>query len=325
MRLFTKGGVPPCDRRLDRRKVAIAAIAALFMFATPAAKAGIVDFDIDMTKSFMVSSQKWDVSKIFGKAFGTIYTSTVPQVADTGAGFSSEHAFLDGNLLVDMNPTTISFPGGSEIYFETTGSYAPFDPIYFDPAHPVTGTTPGNFGSTLTLPLPYGVVSSVVHNAKADLFNFAPPIALSGGPVKTFPLAFTLPGGPGAAILFDEGQIASAAAGGVNLSSEGDIVGDPAALFGNPDGMAATPDGGTWDTGTLTLTLPFTSSFPVPVDLSDPGDGIPELIIYFISTGVIVATPKVPEPSTMVLLGFGVVGLLTCAWRAKTRRASVTS
>jgi hypothetical protein len=34
-------------------------------------------------------------------------------------------------------------------------------------------------------------------------------------------------------------------------------------------------------------------------------------------SGVIVANPKVPEPSSMVLLGFGVVGLLTYAWRKR--------
>jgi hypothetical protein len=36
-----------------------------------------------------------------------------------------------------------------------------------------------------------------------------------------------------------------------------------------------------------------------------------------------VAHPKVPEPTSLMLFGFGVVGLLSYAWRARKRRALV--
>ena len=45
MRMSTKGGATPRDRRLDRGKVAIAAIAALFLFATNA-QANVVEFKV---------------------------------------------------------------------------------------------------------------------------------------------------------------------------------------------------------------------------------------------------------------------------------------
>ena len=87
MRLFPKGGVPPCDRRLDRGKVAIAALAALFMFATSAAQAAIVDFDIDYSKSYLYSHSMWDIGKLVA-GDATPYlkagfqVKSAPQVAD---------------------------------------------------------------------------------------------------------------------------------------------------------------------------------------------------------------------------------------------------
>lgn len=330
MRLFTKGGVPPCDRRLDRRKVAIAAIAALFMFAPSASKAAIVDFEISPTLSFFKHVSVWDVSKLAlgdGAPYGTVLLTSVPQdldVDDAGPKtYGSDTAFVSGNLLIDLDlvGNLINFPGGSTINYEVTGSYVPFDPIYTDPPHP-TGVDgkmgpPGSYGTKITIGAPYGTISTNQHSLISDLLNIgAPAIAMTPGVVQTFPLAFTPGPNTGAAILYKEGRLALANSGGLlGVEDSGDLIGDPEGLFGT-----GAPDSGTFDNSTLTLTLPMTSSLPLPVNIDT--DPVIEVIIYALTTGVIVATPKVPEPSTLMLLGFGVVGLLTCAWRSRKRLTS---
>jgi hypothetical protein len=57
MRMSTKGGATPRDRRLDRGKVAIAALAALFLFATNA-QANVVEFKVRQDLSTLKSSTK---------------------------------------------------------------------------------------------------------------------------------------------------------------------------------------------------------------------------------------------------------------------------
>ena len=52
--------------------------------------------------------------------------------------------------------------------------------------------------------------------------------------------------------------------------------------------------------------------------------GVPTILAY---DGVIVLNPAqfapTPEPSTMMLLGFGVAGLLSYAWRPRRRKAVI--
>jgi hypothetical protein len=62
------------------------------------------------------------------------------------------------------------------------------------------------------------------------------------------------------------------------------------------------------------------SAFTVTVDLSDVLPGATGYAT-FISTGVIVATPVLPEPSSVVLLGCGIVGLAICGYGLQRRKA----
>ena len=104
-------------------------------------------FNIDSSQSYLYSHSAWDISKVvFGDAtpYGTVVVTSSPQVADTGGGFGSDHAFLAGTLVANINPgTNISFPGGSKIAFETTGDYVPYDPLIGIPDHPADGVTVG--------------------------------------------------------------------------------------------------------------------------------------------------------------------------------------
>ena len=287
MRLFTNG-VPPRDRRLDRRPLAISAAAALLLFAALPAKAGIVGMNIDPTQSFVTVSEIIVLTEI-----GAGVHVTVPQFP------GSNTTSLSGNLIVDLNPTTIGFPGGSTVNFDVNiapgvggvpGSYAPLDQFPL----PVPGATPdANYGLKVGSPLDW---DEVRHGLIADLIGPDRPLG------TTFDLL------PGSDLLVGTaGRIAYASALGGDTSS---VVGDTLAELGT--GGATL---GTWMGGILTI--PIESSFTVAIDTNDISPGT-HVYITFISNSSIVAI--IPEPASMVLWGFGVVGLLTFAGRFRRRR-----
>jgi hypothetical protein len=180
------------------------------------------------------------------------------------------------------------------------GSFRPFDPVVSDPVGPPpAGINPNsNFG----LVTPSIGLTAVIYQL-VNTLNPGAPMPLVG---NNFDLA---------------GQTATAVAGRQAFVSflgndTGSLVGVPT-FFGTLGPGVPTPgiDVGTWD-GT-TLTIPIHSQFTIQVT-DDP------FPIFQTATvvGQIVATPRiVPEPSTMVLFGFGVVGLLTAAWRKRVRKA----
>jgi hypothetical protein len=314
------GGVPPCDRRLDRRKVAIVAAAALFLFATVPASAGVVDFEIVQTKlglpySYASLTQKIDLTEIGAGVH--ITTAQFPDPDGAGPITGSDITTFYGNILADITLATIELVSGGQ-YTQAInntpgvggvpGSYNPFDPVTMDPSGFPGGVTPGSqYGIGTGSPV---FLKEVLYTMHGDWVTGAPgPRPLGGGGV--FPYV------PGADFLINSGgRIAYVSTLGNDTA---DLVGDPSAVFGSAGVASPSWDPTDPSAGPLgTLTLPIESSFSTTVDLSSVSPG-KKGTVTFTSFGVIKATPKIPEPSSMVLLGFGVVGLAACAWRLRKR------
>lgn len=289
--LMRTTGVSPRDRRIGRGKVALAALAAILCSATTA-RANLVDFVIVQAQSSLKQ-----VNKIYGPAVGN--QTTTAQVA------GSDTAPLYGHIYVDLNPGTIKLTNSSAVNFVTTGNYAPHDPVTSDPlGPPPVGTTPGNYG----LAAPGIGLSAVQHNLKS---NFSNTLL---GPISDLPLGGTNFPLASTALEFTQGRQAFVTVLG---NGTDDVVGSPifASGYFNDITSTYTPGAGvgTWDGTTLTIPIDSKLTFRITNDFG----GIDEDVVF---TGQIVAVPFVPEPSTVTLLGFGVVGLLSYAWRARKRK-----
>lgn len=202
-------------------------------------------------------------------------------------GVPSDTSHLSGSLLVDLTPTTLQLIPGSAIDYEETGSYLP---------GPVDNA---NYGIKLD-PLQ---LRAVLYGLTSD-FNLDDPgpiMPINPGPLGTFDLA-------GNVLHFTSGFLDTVSIGG---PSSDDQTGGEAALLGT-----GAADIGSWDGHTLTI--PIHSSAEGSVLL-----GQAEIFITLLGEGVIVAT--IPEPSTFVLFGFGALGLVTCAWRARARKSAARS
>jgi len=296
MRLMKMGGAPR-DRRLDRRKVAVAAAAALFLSAA-SARANVVDFVLTQNLSSVKQTIKL-IGPVFAPFGGSV--SSLPQSA------LSDQASLFGHIYVDIQPNSIQFLPGSYITFQAKGSgnYAPFDPVISDPpGPPPVGITPNSdFG--YAFPFAPLNTTATLYNLRWD-FTAPPqsglPMGVPSTPIGLAGQNFDM---SGQAMSYTDGR--QAFVGGLGNDTD-DVIGFPA-LYGTGGSDIGVFDG-------FTLTIPIHSK--IQFNVTTASGGIDEQVII---SGQMVATPFVPEPSSMTLLGFGVVGLLSYAWRARKRKA----
>jgi hypothetical protein len=278
-------------RTLKRSFLATAAVAALCLIAT-SAQAAIVNLTIDPTASSL------DLS-------GQINAPTIgqPNKAYVAQGTGSLTTTYSGSISIDLQPGTIQMMPGSSIIAANSGNWSPAP----GPGGP-TDDPVGSFGASGTTPANYGVnipSFGVQSNFVGLVFDFGVPDqdAIPGGipsaPVALTGTSFNL-AGQGMAFTAGRRLLVSPLA-----NDNSDVIGFPT-LFGT-NGSAV----GSWD-GT-TLIIPVFSTLTYQIEDSPPIDDT----VRF--SGFIVA--RVPEPSTLIMAGMGVVGLVTVGYRARKRKA----
>jgi hypothetical protein len=332
MRMLKKGGAPR-DRRINRRKVAMAAAAVLFLFATAAQAQNFADYQIDASQSWLGIRNSGFIAANDSGTFLSPFLATTSENPALVQGAHIPNGSLDARIRGDV--WVASTPGSSVQFLSTgvqqidqfvTGNYKPGR----DSSNNVTNSvaSPGNEGG-----LNSGVAATInghgnQYSSPGSFLNpvtGAGPTALPTDGLGNFDVTgVTLPQTQGVQ------DIISAVAGtsiiglaGNNYPVNFSQTYANGVATGGTDGHGAidgfTPLSGNIDPVTFHLVLPVNFLFWSRVTSGGHLQG------YLISTveGQIVADPVVPEPSTMVLAAFGVVGLLSYAWRTRKRKALV--
>ena len=322
MRWKNLSGTKPRDRHSDRRKTALAAIAVLLLVA-PSARAGMVELNIDTSLSSLGFTQRiWD------PALGPNYLS-IPfefgnyQYTPGPWANPSNVTSTWGKVYADWNPgVSLQFSSLSAVNYNISGIALP------------SRDNVGNINTNPTQLAPTQIALEMTNptlDAHPARTATRVGIRLCQHPRSVANVRF---GGP------DDGRNLhrhSTACCRISVAtttllllratmlnrcwrSAGfeDLLGLVTDILTLYDGAAndtpfpspfagnvATFDG-------VTLTLPLTFSFTY----GDPGDTIYEVNTF----GTLVAHVVVPEPSSMIMLGCGVAGLLSYGWRARKRR-----
>jgi hypothetical protein len=107
MHMIKKWCGSPCDRRKDRRRVAIAATAALLLFATTA-QAGITEFVLDQSlSSLSYAGSHVDLSGALGQPYGTTDVPYTKSNDFSGAGANGLISRYAGSVYVDLQGGSI--------------------------------------------------------------------------------------------------------------------------------------------------------------------------------------------------------------------------
>lgn len=320
MRLKNLGGTKPCDRHSGRAKTALAAIAAMLLVAS-SARAGMVEMNIDTGLSSLGFTQRiWDPS------LGPSYMSIPFEFGDyqyTPGPWSNPSNVTSawGKVYANWNPgASLQFSTLSRVNYNISGLGIPsrdnVGQINTNPTQPA----PAQFALEITNP----TLDAIVENPPGSVYGWANIHNLwhTFGTINVGTGVSTVDGGPVLPNIGGNNYIAAPSGANAQalLAMDGfeDLLGIVTDILGLADGAAGgtpfpSPFAGnvaTFD-GT-TLTLPLTFSFTY----GDPGDTIYEINTF----GQLVAHVVVPEPSSMIMLGCGVAGLLSYSWRARKRR-----
>lgn len=303
MLTINTSGAASRTRCINRSLLALATLAAFSLIA-PTAQAAVATFQIDNALSTLTLKSELDLSQsptapqiLYSKAQTGVSTSP-------GGNTAGDTSHYIGTINADLNPGTIELLGTSSIVANSIGTYAPFDPETSDPLSPPNSgvQTNANYGIRLA-----ALISEVAQQHGVQMSFGAPAFAIPTSPMPLVAGSFNL---TGQAMGMTAGRQAFTSAFGNDTS---DITGFPTlfSTFTNvAQGGQAGPDIGTFDG--FTLTIPVHSKV-VTLTFNDLGFPATVSTIY---VGQIVAH-LVPEPSSVVMLGFGVVGMLAYGLRAR--------
>jgi hypothetical protein len=315
------------DEGLDRRQLAIALCAA-FLVCASSARAGIVPLAIDSNLSRIhMDVTRTDftpppdntppIGALVSWDKVTTYSTTPPYPPIPGADTTWTSTW--GLIYVDWNPgVTLTFSTLSRVNYNVSGLYFPgrdnSDNLITSPP----GTyprSPGQFGFEVNDYF-YGLSgTSMIFNlwqtfGSADYYTGA--TVANGGPSMPYIGNNRYVGAPGP----DHSSLQALLAIDGWFDTVSDILVEKIPLSQLATGGTPMPNifaNGIVSFDGVTLTMPLYSDFRI----------VRGSTTYTIHTdGELVAHVMLPEPSTMVLFGFGIAGLLGCAWRGRKARRS---